>query len=249
MDKVKSNIIKSTIKAFILFIFAASAMIWLGYSTIYTLVAASSIVTANENYEVKQIVDFMKYQINIEDEIYLADSPYIINFIESKHENNSEIEFYNLSISKIEVDIPEKPKYYDVPLSDEIQDTIFKLCEEYDFEPVLILAMIKKESWFVIDVKSADGKCYGLMQIHIINHNRLREILGITDFLNPKQNIHAGIFMMRELLDKYEDLTIALMSYNAGETGMRRQVNRGITSTHYTRKIFEYMNEFKFREN
>ena len=109
--------------------------------------------------------------------------------------------------------------------------------------------MIKKESWFVANIKSADGKCFGLMQIHIINHKRLRETLGITDFLDTTQNIHAGIFMMRELLDKYENLTIALMCYNAGEAGMKRQVNRGVTSTDYTRKIFEYMDEFQFREN
>ena len=139
-------------------------------------------------------------------------------------------------------------KYYDVPLSEDIQDIILKLCEEYEISPLLILAVIKKESWFTVNAMSSDGKCYGLMQIHRINHKRLSEKLGLTDFLDPKQNIRAGIYMIRELLDKYNDLTIALMCYNAGEAGARRQINNGINSTAYTRKIFEYMDEFEFKE-
>ena len=148
-----------------------------------------------------------------------------------------------------EIYTEEERKYYDVPLSDGIQDIIFDLCEKYELEPTLILAVIKKESRFVIDAMSSDGRCYGLMQIHRINHNRLRETLGITDFLDPQQNIHAGVFMIRELLDKYEDLTMALMCYNSGETGARNQIKIGIISTYYTRKIYEYMSEFKFKDN
>jgi soluble lytic murein transglycosylase-like protein len=42
-------------------------------------------------------------------------------------------------------------KYYDVPLSEELQEHIIKQCEERGIDPAIVLAMIKQESNFNID--------------------------------------------------------------------------------------------------
>lgn len=61
------------------------------------------------------------------------------------------------------------PRIYDVPMSRECQEELFKLCLKYDVEPQLVMAIIKTESDFKADTIS-NTEDYGLMQINKRNH-------------------------------------------------------------------------------
>ncbi|MCL2481022.1 MAG: lytic transglycosylase domain-containing protein [Spirochaetaceae bacterium] len=141
-------------------------------------------------------------------------------------------------------------KYFDVPLEETIQDTLIDLCAAYEVDPVLILSVIKHESEFIansINKNNRNGTIdYGLMQINNINHDKLKKELEITDFLNPEQNIHAGIYILSEYLKKYE-LHEALICYNMGERGFKELSAKGIKSTGYSRKITEIMQTIKYK--
>ena len=126
----------------------------------------------------------------------------------------------------------------DCPLTDGVQQMILEKCVEYDVDFVFVMAMIFKESSFRSNVVSKSGD-YGLMQINKINHKWLSEELGITDFLDPKQNVTAGLHMLRDLFEKYEDPTKVLMAYNLGETGAKRLWVQGIYSTDYAEGILQ----------
>ena len=135
--------------------------------------------------------------------------------------------------------VPVEPevKYFDVPLSTDLQDYIFALCESNNVPVALILAMIETESSFRPNVISGTND-YGLMQINSINHEWLSEKYGITDFLDPYQNVFCGITIIAGHLEKTDgDITKALMCYNCGLTGARRLWDKGIYSTSYTEKI------------
>lgn len=84
--------------------------------------------------------------------------------------------------------------------------------------------------------KSSD---YGIMQINKINHKWLTEELEVTDFLDPEQNIRCGIYMLADLMKKYDDPHRILMAYNMGERGARDYVSRGNTSSSYSRYIIQ----------
>lgn len=132
-------------------------------------------------------------------------------------------------------------RYYDVPLSEDLQDYIRELCEKHDVPMSLIMAMIEVESSFSSNVISGTND-YGLMQINKINHEWLTEEYGITDFLDPYQNVFCGITIIAGHLDKTDgDITLALMRYNCGATGAKRLWNKGIYSTSYTEKIITAM--------
>ena len=130
--------------------------------------------------------------------------------------------------------------YYDVPLSRELQDAVFQAAEQRGVPAGLLLAMMDQESDYRADAVSGTGD-YGIMQINTINHPRLREELGITDFMDPEQSIACGAFMIGELVDKYDgDLHRALTSYNRGETGARRYAERtGTYASTYSSAILE----------
>ena len=128
-------------------------------------------------------------------------------------------------------------QYYDVPLSEDLQDYIRTLCEENDVPMSLIIAMIEVESSFRSNVISGTSD-YGLMQINKINHEWLKNELGVTDFLDPYQNILCGVYILSGHLEKTDgDIAKALMRYNCGATGAWRLWQKGIYSTEYTRKV------------
>lgn len=128
-----------------------------------------------------------------------------------------------------EVDTSDATEYYfDVPLSDELQDWIRSLCEENEIPMALVMAIIDQESDFRADLISGTDD-YGIMQINACNHEKMVEMFGITDFLDPYQNVQCGIYIISGHLQKTEgDVELALMRYNCGATGARRLWEKGV---------------------
>lgn len=128
--------------------------------------------------------------------------------------------------------------YYDIKLSQELQLYTYTKCADLgiaeDYE--LVLAMMWQESSYRPNLISKTND-YGLMQINKVNHSWLSEELGITDFLDPYQNIDAGTHIIASLLLKYEDPHKALMAYNFGEAGARRHWKQGTYTSAYSRAV------------
>ena len=137
-----------------------------------------------------------------------------------------------------EVKIVKKNKYYDCPLSKGVQDHLIEVCEEEKIPVPLVLAIIEQESHFDAKVISRTND-YGLMQINVVNHAWLSEKYGITDFLDSKQNITAGVKFLSLIYHKYETLDDVLMAYNMGEGGARNAREQGVYSTPYSRSVIE----------
>lgn len=120
----------------------------------------------------------------------------------------------------------------DIPLSNEMQEYIYTLCEEYNLAYSFIIALIDTESNFKTDVVSATDD-YGLMQINACNHRE-----GF-DYLDPYDNVTMGIEMLSDLAEKYDDVESVLMAYNFGEAGAKKLWKQGIYSTDYTKKVLD----------
>ncbi len=127
--------------------------------------------------------------------------------------------------------------YYDVPLSESLQEYIFFLCDNNNVPVPLVMAIIEKESAFDANAVSRTND-YGLMQINKANHEWLSEEYGVTDFLDPYQNVYCGIELLGDYLHTYEeDVNKALMAYNMGEYGASKLWGKGIMSTSYTDSV------------
>lgn len=106
--------------------------------------------------------------------------------------------------------------YYDVPLDADLQEHIFALCEIYDLDPAVVISVIARESSFRPKAMGDGGESYGLMQIKKKWHISRMERLGVTDLLDPYQNVAVGIDLLAELLRYGDSLEWALMCYNGG---------------------------------
>lgn len=138
-----------------------------------------------------------------------------------------------------------KVKLYDLPLDDDLQKYTIAKSEEAGLDPKLVLAVMKVESNFKSDLISKTND-YGLMQINKVNHKWLKKELGITDFLDAKQSIACGIYMLADISSRYTDEHRILTAYNWGEYGkFKTWTKRKNPTSKYSQKVLKIKKDIR----
>ncbi len=118
-----------------------------------------------------------------------------------------------------ELEHAEAIEFFPVPLDHEVQAFVIRTCEDLNIDPAVIIAMIDQESDFRADCIGDNGEAVGLMQIQQKWHQERMDKLGVTDLMNPIQNVAVGIDYLAELIEKGNGLEWAVAAFNAGATG------------------------------
>ena len=142
----------------------------------------------------------------------------------------------------MELEEPAEPErtYYDVPLTEDMQDIIIDISEKRGVDPALVIAVIEKESGYNPDASGDNGRSQGLMQIWRSFHEKRMEKLGAVNLYDPRDNVIVGIDILAEKLDKYEDAEKALIAYNAGDAGAKKHYfSKGVYSNGYSQAVME----------
>jgi len=121
---------------------------------------------------------------------------------------------------------------YEVPLADDLQVFLIKICEEYHISPALVIAVIEQESQYNASAVGDGGNSVGLMQIQERWHRERMERLGCTDLTNPYQNIAVGVDLLAELYNMNPDTYWVLMAYNGGTGYADRMMEANTYSTY-----------------
>lgn len=87
-------------------------------------------------------------------------------------------------------------------------------------DPALIEAVVRVESGFNAGAISPKG-AQGLMQLMPATARRY----GVEDPMDPAQNLLGGARYLRDLIDRFATLPLALAAYNAGEAAVERHGN------------------------
>lgn len=144
-------------------------------------------------------------------------------------------------------DTPNTTRYYDVPLSNDLQKYIFKLCKQHDIDPALVIAMIKQESNYKSGCIGDNGDALGLMQVQPKWHQGRMDRLGCPDLLDPYQNVKVGIDFLAELYGRGKPTEWVLMAYNGGAAYANRNWNNGVVSN-YATKVLKIRDNLEFKD-
>jgi soluble lytic murein transglycosylase-like protein len=128
----------------------------------------------------------------------------------------------------------EAMEFYPVPLDHDIQAHIIHTCRDYEIDPAIVVSIIGTESSYDQSAVGDGGDSRGLMQIQEKWHRERMDRLGVTDLLDPIQNVSVGVDYIAELLGKYP-LESALTAYNSGKPG----------TSAYAQNVLERMEEFE----
>ena len=131
----------------------------------------------------------------------------------------------------------------EIPLDFDLQDHLRTACTEFGVPYHIALGVIQAESSFRAD--ASNGTCFGFMQINKINADWLAEEIGVTDLLDPFQNLRAGVYILSGLYADYGDWHKTLIAYNYGRAGAQKHVfSQGYTTTGYSRTVMAYAEEW-----
>ena len=106
-----------------------------------------------------------------------------------------------------------------------------KYAKQYDVDPYLIFAIIKAESNFNEYAISNKG-AQGLMQLMYSTAEEIANKSNIDineqNILQPDININIGTKYISMLIQKYQNINLALAAYNAGSGNVDNWINDGI---------------------
>lgn len=123
---------------------------------------------------------------------------------------------YFVLFKVVELDKIIMKKIYPLKYSEYVE----KYAKEYDIDPYMVYSIIKAESNFNENAKSASN-AVGLMQIMeataIETANKMDLNVTEEDLFDPELNISIGLKYFSNLLNKYNDnYYLAIIAYNAG---------------------------------
>lgn len=98
-------------------------------------------------------------------------------------------------------------------------DPIYESARRHGLNPTLVAAVVQAESRFNARAVSKKG-ARGLMQLMPSTGRRLG--FGPAELYEPEKNLDAGARYLRQLLDRFGELDLALAAYNAGEGAVER---------------------------
>lgn len=127
-----------------------------------------------------------------------------------------------------------------------INNAVEKYSKEFNVDSNLIHAIIKQESDYNPSCVSSAG-AMGLMQL--MPENCIED--GVKNPFDIEDNIRGGIKQLKGFLDRYKNIEMSLMAYNAGPGTVKR---RGVTSLQdlykmpketqgYVKKVMSYYKE------
>ena len=126
------------------------------------------------------------------------------------------------------------------------QDLFYEIGALYGLDPALLMAVAKAESDF--DPKAVSHKgAKGLMQLMPETASDYQ----VEDIFDPRENLRGAAAFLRDLLNEFGDLRLALAAYNAGPEKVRRY--QGIPpypeTRSYVRRVLRYYTLYKRQKN
>lgn len=134
---------------------------------------------------------------------------------------------------KLAFNIKDKVEKFQYPYK--YESIVNEYSSKYNINPLFVLSIIKVESNFDKDAKSAAG-AIGLMQITGETGSEIANKIGYenfktSDLYDPEVNIEMGCFYISDLFKEFNNRDLVIAAYNAG----RGNVNSWLKNKEYSK--------------
>jgi soluble lytic murein transglycosylase-like protein len=168
--------------------------------------------------------------------VYLLQSGLLVYLIKDKFDLERQIAYQQKRITALEekLQIFKAIDDFQIGFNEEevscLADVIYNESKKYEYDPMFVLAIILTESSFRKGQTSGMG-ARGLMQVIPFVGADVAVRAGVDwegseTLFQPEANIKLGTLHLFEQLLKFGDLKKALLSYNLGETRLRRMIRQ-----------------------
>lgn len=188
--------------------------------------------------------------------IYLLQSTLLVFLIKDKYELHKIIDYQNGRLTEME----EKLRIFEV-IEDfqigftkqeqiDLANVIFEESKKYNYDPMLVMAVILTESTFKKGQVSHVG-ARGIMQVMPKTGEDLAmrsgmQWIGSEQLFDPTVNVKLGTMHLFEQILKFKDVKKGIIAYNLGETRLRGKLrsNKPVPNR-YFKKVLENYNMLK----
>jgi soluble lytic murein transglycosylase-like protein len=177
--------------------------------------------------------------------------PFQIEMLNKNYLKEVQTNLEIMNSNKIFLQVKQEPKetvqFYDIPINIDLQKYTYILCKQKGLPYELALAVMKTESEFnpkCIHRNKNGSIDKGIMQINSCHADVCKQ-LGITDLLNPYQNIKVGVELLSNIYKQYPTVHKMCMVYNMGKCGAVSNWKVGRGTTEYSRKVVKNINIIK----
>lgn len=126
---------------------------------------------------------------------------------------------------------------YQIP--GDLSALIYDMALREGLDPELAFRVVELESDFDPQARSATGD-YGLAQVRLPTARFYEPGVRVEDLFDPRTNLRIGFRFLRDLLDAYGNVRLALLAYNRGPTRLKQLLDEGRDPRNgYAQRIME----------
>lgn len=137
--------------------------------------------------------------------------------------SEGELEITRMELERLERILEFSTRYQ---VAADLSEVIYETALQQGIDPELAFRLVELESRFHVRAQSRAG-AIGLAQVQLATAKFYDPGITMDGLYDPATNVRIGLRFLRDLLNEYDDVELALLAYNWGPTRLKQLLAEG----------------------